>query len=305
MSRELLLHLNQNRDGLFKDWLDQNPWEPRIAWYPNCRMDFRDLLYLHPSERNRNVRRVPASPTLFLHNDCEANLFNGGIHGFSILPASMILYQDLWTTIRIVNYEILPDLKMSQKGFKQQYNRSQTIQSKDHGAVIFMMLSIDSDRLGLLLQPVIYAIAESATFAEEVMLPQKARISHAWHTFPGTTNCNWIGHVLRRMQVEFLAKDGNFYEAILPDDQQNQETLDHFSSLRGNEADAPVEYQWTALGDFCDYWHPIRSWIKDRSGKAPRNSFERVPVPAVQDAFSEFAEIDTDGDDFFIRFKSG
>jgi hypothetical protein len=291
MSKELLLSLNQDHDGLLGQWLDENPWEPRIAWYPNSGMDFRDLLYLSQSWENKNKLGLPHPPSIFIHNDCRVTIGGSVDRGYGIL-SDRLLYRDFWTTIRVIDVESLPRLNLSQKGFSQNHNRIQTTRSKDDGMVLFMMISIDSERLGVLLQPLIYIIGETSAIADELFLRNNSRISHVWHTFPGTTNCHWIGHTLQRLNVDFIAKDGNFYEPISSADEQNNETLDSYPRIRGCDSDLPQKSDWISGGQLCNYWHAIHFWTKNQITLTAEKQLQGLRNLTLEKNFSKFAQVE-------------
>lgn len=66
MSRQLLEHFNGARNGLFAEWLRENPGTPRIAWYPSPGTDFHNLLYLNSrySADKKDPAEQPAEPEL-------------------------------------------------------------------------------------------------------------------------------------------------------------------------------------------------------------------------------------------------
>jgi hypothetical protein len=242
MSRALLARLNGGNSGEFAEWLKNHPWEPRIAWYPSCGGDFRDVIYLHRSNVCRSFGRIPEPPEIFIHTDCSI----GFDEPFNQLRTRhhKFVYRDEWTTVSVVHEEELPELDVSLKACTAGY--SQFGASGDYGRVFFLLLHIESDRLGSILQPVVYAIVENGAFASQVLLEAEARITHIWNVLPGGRPNPWIGYLLRRLTTESLIRENNFYcEDELA--YQRREYFECFPNLEGGAEDFPDSSRWHLL----------------------------------------------------------
>lgn len=264
MSRALLLRLNGDNSGVFKDWLDKHPWEPRVAWYPSCGWDFRDLLYLHKSQMSRRFRQLPEAPEIFIHTDCFMEVLS---LRFETAPG--VIYRDEWSTISILCSEELPNLEVSVAACSA--GLSQFKASCDYGRVFFLLVQIESDRLGSILQPVVYAIVENGAFASQVLLETKGRITHLWNILPGDRRNPWLGYLLKRLKTECVIRDGGFYGAEELE-YQRREYFALFPNLEGGLEDYPSSVDWKTTTVFQ---------IKERTDL---NVFLRNPSKGERDA---------------------
>ena len=246
MSRALLRRLNGDNSGVFKDWLNKHPWELRVALYPSCGRDFRDLLYLHKSQMRRRFGQLPEAPEIFIHTDCSMGL------GLGVLPQSFgtapgVIYRDEWSTISILCSEELPNLELSKAACSA--GCSQFDASSDYGQVFFLLVQIESDRLGSILQPVVYVIVENGAFASQVLLETKGRITHLWNVLPGGRPNPWLAYLLKRLKTECVIRDGGFYSAEELE-YQRREYFTFFPNLEGGLEDYPSSIDWKKTAVF-------------------------------------------------------
>lgn len=101
--KQFLYHLNGDKTGTFRKWLDGFKGEPRVAWYPSAGEDFRDLLYLTQkySEINPASKPEPPQPDIFLHTDYFPN-------SSSTFLDNRIIHSENRTTITVKSIEELP-----------------------------------------------------------------------------------------------------------------------------------------------------------------------------------------------------
>ncbi len=206
MNRQLLLNLNGNKIGQLKKFLDDFNGEPRIAWYPSAGDDFRPLLYLHPkfSELNPASRQEPLPPDLFLFTDyyaCQSSKFLD----------SKKIYSSNKTTVLIEHIEELPKLNLLPLHKELVHNpEGSTVTDK----AVFIKITIESDRLGSISYPVVYAFAENETFYCKKLIPHNAKISHIIHVRygygfgGGWAQGAWLLNVLKKLHTELFITDG-------------------------------------------------------------------------------------------------
>jgi len=267
MSRSLLAKLNGSNHGEFAKWLENHPWEPRIAWYPSCGHDFSDLIYLHKSETRRSFRQVPQAPEIFIHTDCSIPIRSHfpfhSLHIHSDRP----IHCDERTRVSVISNEELPTLDISSKACDDGY--SQFGASPDYGRVFFLRLHIESDRLGSILQPVLYAIVENGAFASQVLLETDARITHIWNVLPGGKPSPWIGYLLKRLKTECLVRETGFYsEKDL--EYQRQEYFTCFPNLAGDNEDVPDPAGWAPVGSFSGREKRVLNCFRQKESRRER-----------------------------------
>ena len=251
MSRRLLSDLNGGKDGAFREWLDAFQGEPRIAWYPSSRWDYRDLLYLSPrySERNPASRPEPRHPDIFLHTDYNAprpTSFNGQPH-----PE---LHSDGRTTISVEVLEELPRLDPPIDHPRPGFSDGNPLLN----IAMFFQLSVESNVLGDFSVPVVYVFVENATFCAEYALPREARFTHIVHIRygyvlgGGFSSGTWLLNVLRRLRCEMLVTD----PTIFTGEEFCRQIYDKHPELAGNGDDVHFDTirvmpdkSWSNRGD--------------------------------------------------------
>lgn len=244
MSIQLLKHLNGPKRGLLYRWLEENPAEPRIAWYPSAGTDMRDLLFLHSdySQMVPPTKPEPTPPEFFLHTD-----YFGGNH--ALLSDSVPIYQDSRTTIRVSEIEELPRLELP----LHRYIVTNHEGSEATHRVLFMSVDVTCLRLGCFRRPVLYAFAENAAFCAERLIPLSARCSHLvqvryGHGFGGgRASPGWLRHQIDRLGVEVLISDGAEQR-----DRETNAVFQRFPILDGPETRMD---SWSRLRSI-----PQRSW---------------------------------------------
>lgn len=256
MSRELLLHLNGNKNGSFRKWLDAFDGEPRIAWYPSAGQDFRDLLYLNRafSSRFPATGVEPPPPDIFLHTDYFP-------WSDSTFLDSREIHVDDRTRLFLRSMEELPrcDLPLDPKIVDFPEGSHAT------GRVLFMDIQVHSSVLGSFSVPVLYAFAENGVFCAKKILAKHGRISHVVHVrFGGSLGGGkasgvWLLNVLRQLHCECLVTDNHYYNQ--PGDRR---TCEAYPELSGK--DEAVEFDtvrvvpsaaWSCHGDVS--WDVVRA----------------------------------------------
>jgi len=206
MTKKLLLNLNGNKTGLFKKFLDEFNGEPRIAWYPSAGTDFRALLYLHPtySKANPATGQEPQPPDLFLFTDYFP-------WQNSTFLDNRTVYSDSRTTVYIEHIEELPKLNLKLHERLVDFKEGSTATDR----AVFLKVKIDSDTLGTITYPVLYAFAENVAFYCNKIIPNEAIISHIIHVRyggglggGGKASGVWLHNVLKQLNCELFITDG-------------------------------------------------------------------------------------------------
>ena len=251
MSIQLLKHLNGNKNGGLKKFIDrfEGKGEPRICWYPSAGEDFRALLYLHVnySEMSPAMKDDPASPDIFLFTDYFPWKYSGFLD-------TKIIFSDERTNIIVDVMEELPRLNTSLHHDIVDFPEG----SNATGRALFLTIRVDSSKLGQFSFPVIYAFAENESFCAEVLLPDKAMLSHIIHIRYGGGCCGggkasgvWMLNVLKRLGCELFITDGHYCW------QRGDESAKRFYPvLGGNETEPVLECirtvkssNWSGHGD--------------------------------------------------------
>lgn len=256
MSKKLLSHLNGDRNGKFRQWLDGFEGEPRIAWYPSAGDDFRDLLYLHPKFSDVKPARKPepASPDIFLHTD----YFPWSTSTFLDSP---LIHGDDHTSITVTSIEELPrcDLPLD-AGIVDFPNGSRAT-----GRVLFMEIAVKSDVLGSFSSPVVYAFVVNEAFYARRIIPNAGIMSHVVHIRygggcggGGKASGIWLLNVLRKLKCECFITDGHYHRQ--PGDIRAYEL---YPELAGDEDQSQFETirtlpseGWSGHGDVS--WNLMR-----------------------------------------------
>lgn len=211
MSLQLLNKLAGNTNGSFRKFIDtfNDEREPRIAWYPSAGEDFRALLYLNKEYIKSNPARgkEPNPPDVFLFTD-----YYPWVH--SRFLDQRELYSDFNTGIGVENIEqlellqlpVLSELVLIPDG------------SKATNRALFMNIMVYSDKLGAYTVPVIYCFAENTVFFKDILLANKAKISHVIHVRyggglggGGKASGVWILKTLKLLSSEILITDNNYH----------------------------------------------------------------------------------------------
>jgi hypothetical protein len=208
MSKQLLYNLNGNKHGQLKAFLDTFQGEPRIAWYPSCGTDFRALLYLHPSfsELHPATQKEPQSPDFFLYTDYYYHW------EFSTFLNEPIAYSDDRTSVIVESIEQLPRLNLSLHEEIVQFSEGSS--ATDHA--LFLRIRIDSNKLGSITFPVLYAFAENEEFYCRKLIPNNSKLSHIIHVRYGGSGGGggnasgiWLLNVLEQLQCEMFITDNH------------------------------------------------------------------------------------------------
>jgi hypothetical protein len=274
MSRQLLQHLKGGQSCSFSDWLDRHPWEPRIAWYPSSGLDFSDLIYLHQSNLSRVADGLPKAPEIFLHTDCSIQIKPEWPPYWLKTNEGAEIHRDERTRITVIASEELPRLNISKDACLKRYNQI------GYGRIFFLLLEIESDRLGTLLQPVVYAVVENGAFASEVLLEKRARISHIWNLSAGDRSF-WLGHLLRRFGTECVATDRPFYSDENWDEGSGRKLFCNlFPNIEGRLEDRPIPEDWVEVSGLKDGLHCYKKSIssRQRDDEIIAGLFERSKV---------------------------
>lgn len=252
MSKKFLLDLNGNNDGMFRRWLTDFKGEPRIAWYPSAGEDFRDLLYLSArySKHKPAAQKEPSSPDIFLHTDYFP-------WSNSTFLDDRLIHLDEHTKVSVRGIEELPRCDLPVDGRIVDFPQGSTAT----GRVIFLKIEVQSDVLGKIEVPVVYAFAENAAFCAQRMLPQKARCSHVVYVRfgggcggGGKSTGIWLLNVLRKLHCEVFVTDGNYARRA-----GDERIYDLYPALSGEE-DCGQYKQIRTIGSGSWSGHGDISW---------------------------------------------
>lgn len=229
MSKELLYKLNGSKEGGLLRWLKNFNGEPRIAWYPSAGGDFRDLLYLNPAYLKTNppsFEGEPNQPDIFLHTDYFP-------WSNSTFLDNAAVYRDDRTIVSVKSIEELPKCNLPLD------NQIVVCPDDSHatGRVCFLDVEIESDKLGKISAPVIYAFVENAAFCGKLVIPQNARFSHVVHVRfgggsggGGKSSGIWLLNVLRKIHCEVFVTDSHFSRQS-----GDKRVYELYPALSGNE----------------------------------------------------------------------
>jgi hypothetical protein len=204
MSKKFLEELNGAKQGHFSKRLKSLGDEPRIAWYPSAGEDFRDILYVSEKfqEYEPNEEDVRA-PDIYLHTDYypwESSRFLD----------SPILCRDFGSTLKVEVIEELSSCDLPLHDEQVDFLKKSTV----YGKVIYMEISVQSDRLGDYRVPLIYMFVENAAFCAEKLLPSQAKLSHLIRIRDGggfggggKTRLDWLYDVANQLGVEVIVCD--------------------------------------------------------------------------------------------------
>jgi hypothetical protein len=233
MSKTFLRSLaGRNHNGL-NHWLNAHRGKPRIAWYPSAGDDWRDLLFL--SERYRHVNPAllpePAEPDIFIHTDYLAGDY------FNPFGCDVLIQHAHRTTITVLHEEVLPPLRIAFHPDLVGCHPSPLL-----GKVAFMILGVESDRLGHWNLPLIYAAVENTAMAD-LMLKRKARVSHIvqmrfGHSLGGgRIHPSFLRKLVEPLRTEAFVTDRHFGEGA-------DGPIPHFESFNAHES---VELNYWAV----------------------------------------------------------
>ena len=211
MSLQLLNKLAGNTDGNFRKFIDgfKDKPEPRIAWYPSAGEDFRALLYLSKqySDLNPATKEEPAPPDVFLYTDYFP-------WKNSRFLDHKVIYTDNNTSISLIAIEELPMLILPVPAELVDFPEG----SKATNRCLFLKVVVYSETLGAYEVPVIYCFAENTVFFKDILLANKAKISHVIHIRyggglggGGTSSGVWLLKTLQLLSSEILITDSHYY----------------------------------------------------------------------------------------------
>ena len=210
MSLKLLQKLNGTETGSFNKFLNKykNGPPPRIAWYPSSGIDFRALLYLHPNYSiiNPATKTEPDCPDIFLFTDYFP-------WQDSTFLDDKLLFDDKRTKIYIDSIEVLPRLELPLDIKIVHFPKGSTATNR----VVFLMINITSNKLGDFSFPVLYVFAENEAFCSEILIPNKAKLSHIIHVRygggcggGGNASGIWLLNLLKRLECEVFITDNHY-----------------------------------------------------------------------------------------------
>ena len=203
-----LYKLNGSKRGEFKKHIDQYTAEPRITWYPSAGQDFRALKYLHSNYAaiHPATQLEPPMPDIFLFTDYFPWEWSNFLDTTNI-------YSDLHTRITIDYIEALPSLDY--KLHKELVDFGEA--SRATNKVVFLTVNVESDKLGIIFFPVIYAFAENESFYCKALVPSEAIITHLIHIRygcglggGGKATGIWLLNVLKQLECELLITDNHY-----------------------------------------------------------------------------------------------
>ena len=279
MSRQLIENLNQGRVGHLAKWLEKCPAVPRIAWYPAAGLDFAPLFYLSETFRAHNPQyQLPEPPQIFLFTD---HWLDGYINNLTVgddheLPnqtyaeeyplgplGALQKFRDTTFARGPVDTEFFYNGKRAV--FECSHEPEQLPDLGELGSAWFLTLKVHIHGEQVFEQPVIYAFADNASFCSQVLLEQKAQITHLWYKTGMGAHDYWLGYVLKRLQTQVVFTGANMgypREGTLgcdiglfhPNENPfpNEVSLQTQDILRGTPEEMPNIQEWN---DFKDGWY--------------------------------------------------
>jgi len=204
MSKQLLISLNGNKTGDFKQWIEAFSGEPRIAWYPSAGQDYRDFFFISPAYCLYNPDSCidPLKPDIFLHTDYHSSPALGLVGGD-------FLYEDNSTTIQIISIEELPPCELTLDRKIVHFSVDDNIKER----AFFLLVEIKSNLFGTWKVPLVYVSVQNAAFCAERVLPHRGIFSHIIHVrcrggFAGGSSTGvWLLNILTKVMCEVFITD--------------------------------------------------------------------------------------------------
>lgn len=255
MSLTLLESLNGRKNGLLKSFINKfdETNQPRIAWYPSAGRDFRALLYISEkyAELNPASSEEPKSPDIFIFTD----YWMCGGTNFLDTP---LIFKDDNTKITVLSSELLPDLSLSLPSDIVDFPEPHEASNK----VAFLNVRVESDELGIIEIPVIYAFVVNEEFMSKVILPNNGKLSHIIKIRygggcggGGKVGGNWILKVLPKVGCELLICDDTYkyggIDQIVTDKYTN--IAAYYSEPNITEIRKIDSEKWSRYGDVSWY----------------------------------------------------
>lgn len=230
MSLQFLKQLNGNNKGHFDALLNtmDESNNPKIAWYPSCGDDFRNLIFLNEkycSERMKKENKWE-QPDIFIYTDYYTpyfdKLFPEQMTENFVNPRSKMesilseyaniggweLYIDDRTSIRVKRFEYLPS--MDAKVDRQLVDFTDI--SKNPKKVAYMLLEVWSNKYGYFDVNLIYANVENEYFAD-LLIKSGAEVSHITHVRYGAgfglakATGSYLKGILSKLKTQYFISD--------------------------------------------------------------------------------------------------
>lgn len=230
MSLQFLKQLNGNNKGHFDALLNtmDESINPKIAWYPSCGDDFRNLIFLnekYSSERMKKENKWE-QPDIFIYTDYYTpyfdKLFPEQMTENFVNPRSKMesilseyaniggweLYSDDRTSIRVKRFEYLPS--MDAKVDRQLVDFTDI--SKNPKKVVYMLLEVWSNKYGYFDVNLIYANVENEYFAD-LLINSGAEVSHITHVRYGAgfglakATGSYLKGILSKLKTQYFISD--------------------------------------------------------------------------------------------------
>lgn len=202
---DFLVERNRGQSRLFNEWINGLTEPIGLCWQPYAGHDWSDLLYF--SQEYIDTVFMPdgcsvVAPKLFIHTDAGMQMRGALCEAQHLLPLKFP--NDGRTKLVSCETEQLFTLNIQPPGEKEEV-RLQGV-SREYGKVVFLKLKIESDRLGLLEQQVIYSFAENTAFFEEILRRYDAKVGWIW--ISGLTACNrpdnWLEAAANELRTKLI-----------------------------------------------------------------------------------------------------
>ncbi len=202
---EFLNHLNGSNNGKFKQWLDGHRGNLRMAWYPSCGHDMRDLLYMRDGYYLLSGIEPVPQPDLYIHTDYILGSLLKGKFDVNVW------FKDARTTMTVKWYEQLPSLNVP---FHQEFVDFR--QDEFYNQVHVVMMEVVSNKLGRYEVPVILCCVENTAFFATEILENKVTLTHICRIRYGTglggakNDGFWMAYCLRNVGCELFITDNHY-----------------------------------------------------------------------------------------------
>jgi hypothetical protein len=230
MSLQFLKQLNGNNKGHFDALLNtmDESINPKIAWYPSCGDDFRNLIFLNEkycAERMKKGNKWE-QPDIFIYTDYYTPFFDrlfpdesteNFVNPLSAMDALFSeyadiggweLYSDKRTSVRVKRFEYLPSIDARVDPQLVQFTDI-TSESKK---VAYMLLEVWSKTYGTFDVNLIYANVENEYFADQ-LIKSGAEVSHITHVRYGAgfglakATGSYLKGILLKLKTQYFISD--------------------------------------------------------------------------------------------------
>lgn len=210
MSTHFLQLLDNRRSEHYSAFVSGLTHDARIAWYPSAGTDFRPLYFLNEFFTINNptvIGEDPKEPDIFLYTDF--GIYDEIFVQRLLQGENSVIHDDGRAKVTVSNIEDVGRINVDYYADHQLTKDN----ARFFNRVFFFHATIESPVFGTITKPVLYAFCCNEQFCSEMMIPNKAKVSHVIHIRYGHgfggANCSghWIQHVLSSLDCEMYIND--------------------------------------------------------------------------------------------------